>query len=323
MTSRPHRRTRFSGRLRRIALIAAPASLLLLQPGASVQAADGPCPGTYTAAVTCAVTYFPYTGGAQTWSVPDGVTAATIDVFGAQGGGSGGGLGGEATATIAVTPGHTYQINVGGSGRDDGEGGFNGGGGFAQDPNQPLPLLTGRGGGGASDIRGGGFALAERIIVAGGGGGQGADVPHGGSGLHGGVGGGTVGRNGEDPYGPDNPLVGQGPGAGGTQTAGGEAGLLGTGNTPGTLGVGGDGGVLSFGADEGGGGGGGGGGYYGGGGGTGGGDEDPNAPAPYAGGAGGGGSGFGPAGVVFHDGVQSGNGRVTISYRLVAASPNT
>jgi hypothetical protein len=156
------------------------ASLLLLQPGTSVQAADGPCPGTYTAAVTCVVTYFPYTSDAQIWSVPDGVTTATIDVFAAQGGGSGGGLGGEATATIAVTPGHTYQINVGGSGRDDGEGGFNGGGGGGYyrggggtgggdgDPNGPAPTLAVPEAVEADSVqRESSFTMASRVATAG------------------------------------------------------------------------------------------------------------------------------------------------------------
>src|SRR5262249_49032452 len=74
---------------------------------------------------------FPYTGAAETWTVPNGVTQATFDVFGAQGSGSPGfspgGNGGEATATIDVSPGQGFTIMVGGQG-DGGSGGFNGGG---------------------------------------------------------------------------------------------------------------------------------------------------------------------------------------------------
>ncbi len=72
---------------------------------------------------------FGYTGGPQTWTVPAGVTQARFTVYGAQGGsagGVGGGKGGEAEAILDVTPGATYQINVGGQG--GGGGGFNGGG---------------------------------------------------------------------------------------------------------------------------------------------------------------------------------------------------
>ena len=97
---------------------------------------------------------FNYTGAAQTWTVPAGVTSASFDLFGAQGGlisTNSPGLGGHATATIPLTAGDSIQVNVGGRGEGfpssttAGAGGFNGGGnGVAQ------------GGGGASDIRIGG-----------------------------------------------------------------------------------------------------------------------------------------------------------------------
>jgi hypothetical protein len=53
---------------------------------------------------------FNYTGAAQTWTVPPGVTEATFDLYGAQGFGLASGMfaagrGGRATATIALTPG--------------------------------------------------------------------------------------------------------------------------------------------------------------------------------------------------------------------------
>ena len=112
---------------------------------------------------------FNYTGDAQTWTVPAGVTSATFDLYGARGGGFVGdsllapGLGGEATATIAVTPGDSIEVNVGGQGGSP-AGGFNGGGAGGSIA----------GGGGASDIRIGGTALADRELVAGGGGGAGS-----------------------------------------------------------------------------------------------------------------------------------------------------
>jgi hypothetical protein len=159
--------------------------------------------------------------------VPAGVTSATFDLYGAQGGinNSTNGRGGRVTATLNVTAGTTYQILVGGLG-DAFHVGFNGGG-LGQ---------SARNGGGASDVRSGSFTLAERLLVAGGGGGDGV-VGAGGAGGHPTGGNGTGGR-------------------GGTQTAGGAGGAGDSGNgNPGTLGQGGSGY------------GGGGGGYYGGGGG--------------------------------------------------------
>jgi hypothetical protein len=278
-------------------LLAGGLALVALSPAAR---ADGDCQPSGSV-VVCT---FTYTGAAQTWTVPDEVTQATFDVFGAQGGSEpglkDGGGGGKAHATIDVTPGDTLQVNVGGVGgaapcRECGAGaagGFNGGaaGGSAS--------VTGAGGGGgASDIRTGAFALAERIIVAGGGGGVG--VHNGGAG---GAGGGIVGGDG-------NPALGAGAngqgGKGGTATSGGEGGAgagRGGPGDPGSLGVGGRGGSDDFG-----GGGGGGGGYYGGGGGG----------AGFQGGGGGGGSGFvdpQASDVQFQTGVRGGNGLVTITY---------
>ena len=55
---------------------------------------------------------FTYTGAAQSWTVPSGVTQATFEVSGAQGGSDArhsaqGGVGGMARATIDVTPDDT------------------------------------------------------------------------------------------------------------------------------------------------------------------------------------------------------------------------
>lgn len=117
------------------------------------------------------VTTFSYTGASQTYTVPSGICSLIVDARGAAGGdasalGAFGGLGGEATATISVTPGEILQINVGGqglsgSGTTGGAGGFNGGasGGGAGN--------AGAGGGGASDVRNGAFTLADRLVVAG------------------------------------------------------------------------------------------------------------------------------------------------------------
>jgi hypothetical protein len=230
---------------------------------------------------------FNWTGEAQTWTVPDGVTKATFDLYGDEGGlaerKSSGGKGGRATATIPVTGGSSVQVTVGGQGQSDAnpaDGGFNGGG------NGQL----GGGGGGASDIRIGGTDLANRVLVAGGGGGGGnCGVTRGGSQTDGGDGGGT---SGDDAFTSrlcaEEGIVG---GGGGTQDAGGTATSP---ATPGLPGLGGNSGGVS-------GGGGGGGGWFGGGGG-------------FDGGAGGGGSGHGPQGTAFETGVRKGNGLITVTY---------
>src|SRR5947207_6588908 len=101
----------------------------------------------------------------QTWTVPAHVHAATFDLYGAQGqtcagcGASGadaaGGKGAHLTASIAVTPGDTLTIVVGGKGI---YGGYNGGG-------RPSPSADGGRGGGATDVRTGAAALTDRVLV--------------------------------------------------------------------------------------------------------------------------------------------------------------
>ncbi|MFE2311320.1 glycine-rich protein, partial [Streptomyces sp. NPDC059411] len=201
---------------------------LLVPLAAAADPADataGPCgpAGVFTSSPpTC--TYA--TAGTDVFTVPAGVSALTVDLYGAEGGsaagyvvpsppndGAPGGLGGQTHATLAVTPGQTLQITrggvgssgtsrhgeyarVGGFGHGSGGGGAHGGGGS---------------GGGATDLRTGGFGPAERILVAGGGGGAGNGGPL----LHGGNGGGPAGENGGDGGGPEGSGIG---GTGGTQT---------------------------------------------------------------------------------------------------------
>ena len=134
---------------------------------------------TFQAAHTPHSTYssgsqtFSYTGSAQTFTVPSGVSSITIKVWGAQGaqGGSGGyysnssycstgGKGGYATGNLSVTAGNTVYVYVGGQGEgyatcntsymydlDARDGGWNGGGG------NTVMRWPGTGGGGASDVR--------------------------------------------------------------------------------------------------------------------------------------------------------------------------
>ena len=226
---------------------------------------------------------FTFAGASQTFVVPAGVTQITVDARGGAGGqpsGFGSGLGGRVRATIPVTAGETLIVNVGGTGASGtpGVGGFNGGG-------QGGAGGTSWGGGGASDVR----RASTRLVIAGGGG----------IGILtlGGAGGGTTGG------------TGIGGGGGGTQTAGGAGGAPGPGATAGTAGasgIGGDGGSGAGAVPLGGAGGGGG--YFGGGGGGG-------ADRQY--GPGGGGSSYtDPAAtnVTHVQGVQDGNGSVTITW---------
>ena len=271
-----------------------------------------------------AQTTFDFTGGSQTYEVPPGVTSIQIEAWGAQGqpltneeiDPSTGGLGGYAVGVLEVTPGQILNIFVGGAGAD-GVAGFNGGGlgGFGT-PTTNTGGFAGSGGG-ASDVRLGGTALTDRIIVAGGGGGGGRDYLNGtcqpcGEGGNGGDGGGLVGSDGADPA-PGTSPTGSFPnpgagGQGGTQTAGGLGGdgLAGPPGLPGVLGQGGVGldGTQSVAS------GGGGGGYYGGG--SGGSADSGNGAA--AGGGGGGSSYIG--GVTSGStlaGQNTGDGRVVIT----------
>lgn len=280
--------------------------------------------------VTCTLSY---TGAAQSWTPPAGVTSVTVDAFGAQGGAgypAGGGAGGEVSATLAVTPGQAIEVMVGGQGGGLGSGtaGFNGGatGGAA---GYTMPGegggVGGAGGGGASDVRVGDCAqtlscgLSARVLVAGGGGGSVFDDEISGFDGAGGGGGNPNGIAGHSAGGGNG-----GGGGGGTQSMGGAIGAAASGSncdldrTPtsgsqGGLGVGGAGGTGgSFEEDGFDGGSGGGGGYYGGGGGGGAACGAPNG----ASGAGGGGSSFGPDGATFTNAIHDGDGQVTISYTV-------
>jgi hypothetical protein len=289
--------------------------------------AAGAAPSTALATVTT----FSYTGSAQTWTVPVGVWSVSFDVFGGQGadatvGGlvAHGGLGGEVTATLQVTPGQPFQINVGGAGTTNpSAGGF----------------VNGSGGGGASDVRVDPFDVNTRVIVAGGGGGSGGDDAFGNAGGAGGAGGGGDGTAGTAATGANS---GGGGGDGGTGNGGGAGGAGSDGGLPGAIGNlfsgglggntgsgipgaggfngGADGGVGNPGAGQtGGGGGGGGGGLYGGGGGG----SGAGQASEEGGGGGGGGSSAGPPGVVLAPGVRTGSGVVTATYTASMVSLST
>ena len=254
-----------------------------------------------------------HTGSMQTFTVPPGVNLITISASGAQGAGGAGGKGGTATGDLSVIPGQVLNIFVGG------QNGYNGGGnGHAAIP---------RNGGGASDVRMGGTALADRIIVGGGGGGGGfTDVGTraggtGGGGIigvnyaggGGGEGYGGAGAPGGNTGGGGNSSCHSGGAGGGGLTSGGVASCntcyTGTCGQNGTLGQGGnsdtwENGICynSYGGTNGGGGG-----YYGGGG---------SSVGNCGGGGGGGGSSWTGtlANPTFTAGSQTGDGIVTLTY---------
>jgi hypothetical protein len=230
---------------------------------------------------------FSYTGSEQTFKVPRGVTSIRIIAIGASGAGSLTAYGGRVTAVVPVAPLETLAIYVGGAGTSS-NGGFNGGGAGGQDNYGD----DGYGAGGGSDVREGGNALADRIVVAGGGGGAGFKTTGGWPGGRGGLGGGTTGGSGKAGQ-SQRRRNGGGGGTGGTQTNGGvggkSSGAAGQSGQSGDGGAGGSG-CTSCGGYVGGGGGGGGGGYYGGGGGGGG--AFFGSAGSGGGGGGGGGSSY-------------------------------
>ncbi len=251
---------------------------------------------------------------AETFVVPAGVTSVRITLQGGSGGrgsspplngpadGGVGGAGGTTADTVAVSPGNSFRIYVGGEGADGqageaacddgiagGPGGLSGGiktggdgGGSAVDPSTDQGCVGG-GGGGGSFVMSGGQTLdqggAVPLLAAGGGGGGGG----GSSSILGGPGGAGGGNA-------------QGATAGGGQYGGAPGASGSVAGAPGTLGDG----SIDF-EDDGGGGGGGG----------------------YSGGAGGGlssggggGAGRSPAGAETGTAAPGTSGFVRIAYSL-------
>ena len=236
---------------------------------------------------------FQYTGAQQTFTVPPGITSVRIQTWGAQGGANwvnNVNFGGYVAGDVAVTPGSTLYIYVGGQASTT-VGGFNGGGSGEG---------AGKGGGGGTDVRIGGTTYNDRVVCAGGGGGAGYW-----SNLHvvGGQGGGLVGGDGyRDPNYATNPG-----GRGATQSAGGADGTCASFNVVACAGGFGYGGSITGCGCE----------VYGGGGGWYGGAASGNCRG------GGGGSGYAiPAAtnVAMNTGVRAGNGMVVISYAVVSTT---
>jgi Glycine rich protein len=294
----------------------------------SAQALSGGC----VAGATTTTCTFNYTGATEAWVVPVGVTSATFDVYGAAGGsfapsgafvGGSGGKGARVQATLALTPGETLKLRVGGVGQDGSlfsdfgtiAGGFNGGGtntftcsGCAFD--------LGGGGGGSSDVRTSADGLADRLLAAGGGGGAGV----GGAFTFDPGTGGDSATNAKTVTGmldtSGGPLTATCSGGGaGTLLGPGAAGGGGIGCVPGSAG---DPGGLAGGGGSANGMGAGGGGYFGGGAGA--------AGGTIADSGGGGGSDFpdpanpplGVSNVTIADGVRSGNGLIQVTFTAPA-----
>jgi hypothetical protein len=211
---------------------------------------------------------FTFTGSEQTYHVPAGISAVRIKAIGAPGGDKtfdgAGGYGARLVADLAVTPGQTLYVEVGGDGDDSSAPGWNGGGASTDTADN----LAGYGGG-ASDVRlkpgTSATALRSRVVVAGGGGGAGS-VPS----SEFAIVGGNAGEDGEPPEARHCGGTFES-GCGGhaaTHTAGGAPGSMDTmlhDNIPATAGTKGAGGAGGDGGSaQGGSGGGGGGGLYGG-----------------------------------------------------------
>jgi hypothetical protein len=206
--------------------------------------------------------------GSDTFTVPSGVSQAGFVAVGGKAGnyfidgppitGRPGGAGGQATATLSLTPGQVLQVDVagrgvngtadfrtggmgngprGGSGALGGFGGSNGGvpgaAGDARGANGGTAATNGgngSGGGGSSDVRiapGGCVALtcdlSSRVLVAAGGGGGGGSGGSGNAlGGAGGAGGGATGGDGGTAVDGGNAATS---GFGATQSAGGASGI--------------------------------------------------------------------------------------------------
>jgi uncharacterized repeat protein (TIGR01451 family) len=146
-------------------LAVVPAAGVLVAAGGAAPALASVPPIT-CAGGTCTAT-FAAPGTGQSFTVPAGVSSLSVILYGGTGSSVGpqtpGGDGAKVTATLAVSAGDLWGLDVGGAGRfSGGDGGVNGGGTSAE----------GAGGGGATDMSSGGSLL----LVAGGGGGAGEPI---------------------------------------------------------------------------------------------------------------------------------------------------
>jgi hypothetical protein len=325
-------------RFRRWVAIAAFSAVIVAGATSAADGSSGPCGSTGLFASAGSTDSCTYTAiGEDTFTVPAGVTSLSVTAVGARGSaGSGypagttppaGGMGALVTApTVAVSPGTTLYVEVGGPGGVGAciSGGAAGAGGGGAGGAGTCPDGGGGGGGGESDLRTtpaalGGLTAAAgdpRLVVAGGGGGGGGYFTV--TGTGGGVGG-SAGLSGVSGAGVGGAIncaldggqpggeggVGAGGGAGGTSTGG--TGCVPDAGAGGSPGAGGGGAGYGH-SGAGPGAGGGGAGYTGGGGG-----EQFQSGA----GGGGGGSSFGPPGTSFAN-DSAGNAEVVLTYGTLA-----
>ncbi|MGL5929275.1 MAG: hypothetical protein ACRCY8_10080 [Dermatophilaceae bacterium] len=174
-------------------------ALAVLVSGGPVAASLAATPGAAAAEPVCRTERFDDSGaGLVEWTVPPGEEGVRATVAGGRGGDAvsggypasqpsqwapsaptGGGRGAVVTGELDVSAGDTVVVAVGG-GADGAVGGAGGGGDAAAGPfsifegdGGEIAIRPG-GGGGASDVRVGGAALTDRVLVAAGGGGAGA-----------------------------------------------------------------------------------------------------------------------------------------------------
>jgi hypothetical protein len=233
-----------------------------------VQGFNGNDAGGSITIYTSSAKVYSYTGSAQSYTVPSGVTKVNLDLAGAMGGYGGtstsysywhykGGSGGRIQCDLDVTPGQVLNVYVGGKGSSNpgsccsitASGGYNGGGsgyyGYCG------------GGGGMTDVRTGGTSFSANTVAVAAGGGGGTYTGSTTNDGFGGDGGGLTGGNGL--YNAAFDLCRSG--YGGTQTAGGITGTCYTGTHSSGAGTQGQGGNAAGSTYTGGGGGG----WYGGG----------------------------------------------------------
>ena len=274
--------------------------------------------------------------GTDNFSVPAGVSSATFTVDGAQGESATGigGTGGRVSATLTVSPGDLFTVNVGALGTNGG-----GPGGVSAFES----VEDGARGGGYSSVTNASTTPATLELLAGGGGGSGGSsnafeaTQPGGDGGFGGIAGFQDGQQGGNDL---EPTFTVGGGGGGTGAAsGGDGGVAGTvSGAPDSSCVSLDGAQGTSGSQDGagadasdldedvsGGGGGGGGGLVGGGGGGSGSSLVCDSGAvQFAGGGGGGGGGLSYAdpslSATFDDGANNSSGRVTVSWSVKPTS---
>ncbi len=287
--------------LRRV--IASSATLAIVLGAAAGLLAPANASSTGCDSASCTAD-FAYSGATESFTVPSGVTALTVAVSGASGGALSfyplpGGRGATVSGVLPVTPGQQLTVLVGEAGVGNGGATFGGGGATASN------AFFGSGGGGSFV-----FDAAGLPLMAAGGGGGASNLVQPPAGTSAGAGATSTGGSGAG-----GGYDGESQATGGSQTAAGVRGsnqfAAGTdGSGPATAaapGQGGSGGSAFNGNYTGGGGGGG---YFGGGGGA------------YAQ-SGAGGSGYADPSVTSlssTDGANAGNGAVSLSWALQAAT---